>query len=149
MFFEKFEVKTFNKIINKMFKLVRNSTNIYSKLYALRNLRTSKILKNKTYTQDKDWLLNCGNHYKIGLSEEASKELGELVYIEFINNNNDIINKDEELVIIESIKAAAEIKAPFDCIIDEQNIKLEENIDIVNDNPECENNSWILKIKKK
>ena len=38
--------------------------------------------------------------------------------------------------------------APFDCEIIDTNINLEDNIEILVEIPECENESWFLKIKK-
>ena len=53
------------------------------------------------------------------------------------------------MVIIESIKAAESIEAPYDCILLENNNLLEDNLDnTINLDPECEDNSWIVKIKK-
>ncbi len=45
-------------------------------------------------------------------------------------------------------KATATINAPFDCVVIENNNDLEENIDVINEDSECENSSWFLKIKE-
>jgi len=74
--------------------------------------------------------------------------LNEIVYIEFPNSELDIIDKGDELVLIESIKAVGTINAPKDSTeIIEHNVELESNLDILNKNPEDETNSWLIKIK--
>jgi len=114
----------------------------------LRTLKTHSTVFNKTYTETYEWLLKENENYKIGLSKYAIEELGDLVYIEFPLENGDIVNKGEELVIVESVKATATINAPFDCVVIENNNDLEENIDVINEDSECENSSWFLKIKE-
>ena len=52
------------------------------------------------------------------------------------------------MVVIESVKAVADIKAPFDCKVLEKNIILEDDFSCLNENLKCEDNSWILKLKK-
>ena len=48
--------------------------------------------------------------------------MGKIVYVEFLVNKNENVSKDEELVLLESVKAVANIKAPFDCIIKDINL---------------------------
>ena len=75
--------------------------------------------------------------------------MGELVYLEFNNSPDDYIKKDEELVIIESVKSVQILGAPFDCKIIDNNLDLEESLESINTNPECEENSWLVKIEEK
>ena len=71
----------------------------------LRTLKTQSYVFNKTYMETHEWILKENNYYKFGLSQYAMGELGELVYMEFQIDKGDIIEKGEELVVIESIKA--------------------------------------------
>ena len=104
----------------------------------------------KTYLPSNEWLSNTNNNtIKIGIDNKASELLGDLVYIEFMVEKGDIIEKDEELVTLESVKAVANIKAPFDCVIKDLNLELENNLDFLNSEPECEINSWFFELLKK
>lgn len=107
---------------------------------------------NKVYTESDEWLYRKDEdsiQYRIGLSKNASELLGELVYIEFNFEDGDEFNVDEDLVFIESVKAANSIKAPFNGIIVKNNNEIEgENLGIINDNPECTDESWFCEIKK-
>ena len=111
-----------------------------------RNLHISRSLAQKIYTENYDWLLDCGDHYKMGISEKALEELSEVVYVEFESETN--YTQEDIIVAIESVKAVSDIKAPFDCEVIEKNIALEDDYSHLNSEPECEENSWILKLKK-
>ena len=100
----------------------------------------------KIYTENHDWLIDCGKYYKLGISNQALEELSEVVYVEFFPENE--YQQDDTMVAIESVKAVADIKAPFDCEIIEKNEDLEDDFSSLNENPECEHSSWILKLKK-
>lgn len=114
--------------------------------------QVKRLFCNKIYTESDEWLYredHNSNQYRIGLSKNASELLGELVYIEFNFEDGEEFNEDEDLVFIESVKAANSIKAPFNGIIVKNNNKIEgENLGIINDNPECTDESWFCEIKK-
>ena len=80
----------------------------------------------------------------MGITEKAIGQLGELVYLEFQYQKGDKISKNDELAIIESVKATDSVKAPFDCELIENNIKLEDSLDIINNHPD---KTWIVKVK--
>ena len=126
--------------------LLRHLTKLQKPI--LRTLKTQSYVFNKTYMETHEWILKENDYYKFGLSQYAMGELGELVYMEFQIEKGDIIEKGGELVVIESIKATETMVAPFDCEIIDTNINLEDNIELLVEIPECENESWFLKIKK-
>jgi glycine cleavage system H protein len=105
-----------------------------------------KVYYCKQYTNKEEWIQKIDNNYHIGISQSAKDQLGDLVFIEFQFDKNDEIKKDEEIIILESVKASDSINAPFDCILVDNNTKIEDNLDIVNNDPE---NTWFIKIKKK
>ena len=109
----------------------------------IRNISSSKILKKKIYTPTEEWILHTVESTQIGVTKNAQEQLGELVYIDFSNQKGDIIKKDEELVTIESVKATESINAPFDCVLQANNISLEDDLEQINQNPE---DTWIVKV---
>ena len=60
-------------------------------------------------------------------------------------NKEDIIKENEEIVVLESVKATDSIKAPFDCVLIENNDEVENNQEQINKDPE---NTWIIKISE-
>jgi len=124
-------------------KLLRNVPN---KIFNYsRCLSTSKILSNKEYGANEEWFNHINNITEIGITKNASEQLGELIFMEFQYKPGDAIEKDEDIVILESVKATDSIKAPFDAIIVENNEYIEENLEVLNNDPD---NTWIVKIKK-
>ena len=60
----------------------------------------------------------------------------------------ELLEKGDEPVSIESVKAVNGLVVPFDCILVENNENHLDNLENLNENPECEENSWIIKVKK-
>jgi glycine cleavage system H protein len=114
----------------------------------VRLISSTRILKDKEYLPNEEWIARENNIIKLGVTKNAIEQLGELVYIDFNFENNDIVKKDEEIINIESVKSVESICAPFDCKIIDNNISILEDLDVINDNPECENKSWIIKIEE-
>jgi glycine cleavage system H protein len=114
----------------------------------IRNFYTSNIIRNKIYTDNEEWISNCKKYKKIGLTYNAIDQIGELVFVEYLNSPGDIIHKGDELVIIESVKSSNSIDSPFNCEIIDNNEKLCDDFDIINKDPECIDESWFVKIKE-
>lgn len=117
----------------------KNTTNMYKIIRYNSNIK---------YTETHEWILNERDCTKVGLSNTAIEQLGELVYLDFISNKGDIIKKNEELVAIESVKAVDSINAPYDCVVLGVNTNLEDPEYLINlsNNPECTDSNWIIKI---
>ena len=113
----------------------------------IRFFRTSPIINSKIYTDTHEWFIKENNTIKIGLANSAIENMSELVYLEYPSSINDNISKDEDIVILESVKSVESIKAPFDCKIVDQNTSLENDLDDINRDPEDVNN-WIIEIKE-
>ena len=131
-------------------RVVAQTQRVVAQKAQTRFLKTTPVFKKKEYTDTEEWHYTTNDHIKIGLSNNAIEKLGELVFIEFQNEPGDLLGKGDEPVSIESVKAVNGIIVPFDCILVENNeIHLDlENLENLNENPECEENSWIIKVKK-
>lgn len=138
-------VKTLSRNIigNKSNFLLNNS---------IRNLSFTKKLQNETtenliYTNSDEWIYNDQKYKKIGLTKNAIDQLTELVYVDFLVEPGSDVKKDEELVAIESVKATGTINAPFDLKLIDYNFSIEEDLSIINDDPENINTSWFIKVR--
>ena len=69
-------------------------------------------------------------------------------HIDFNISEGDQVNEDDDIVHLESVKAVGTVKAPFNCTIEEINEELESNLENINENSECEENSGFSKLKK-
>ena len=96
------------------------------------------------YTEEHEWLLKEGDTVTVGITEHAASELGDLVFIE-LPEQGVKVEKDQEIVVIESVKAASDIMAPLDGEIVEVNDAIVENPTLVNEDPTGE--AWFFKMK--
>lgn len=96
------------------------------------------------YTEDHEWLLADGDVITVGITEHAATQLGDVVFVELPEIETQVA-KGDEIVVIESVKAASDIVAPLDGEIVAINEALVDNPSMVNDDPTGE--AWFFKIK--
>lgn len=80
----------------------------------------------------------------VGITDHAQKELGEVVYIQ-LPRVGQKVRAGEEIVVLESTKAAADVYTPVSGEIIAINQKLAEHIHLINASPEEE--GWLFKIQ--
>ena len=96
------------------------------------------------FTEEHEWLLEEGELIVVGITEHAAEQLGDVVFVELPDTGTEV-TKDEEIVVIESVKAASDILAPLDGEIVEVNEALGDNPGLVNE--DAQGGAWFFKIK--
>lgn len=96
------------------------------------------------YTEDHEWLRVDGDVVVVGITEHASTQLGDVVFVELPETETQVA-KGDEICVIESVKAASDIVAPVDGEIVEVNDALVDNPGLVNEDPMGE--AWFFKMK--
>lgn len=96
------------------------------------------------FTEEHEWLRPEDDVIVVGITEHAAEQLGDIVFVELPEVGTDV-TKDDECVVIESVKAASDILAPLDGEIVEVNETLVDNPAAVNDDPMGD--AWFFKIK--
>lgn len=96
------------------------------------------------FTESHEWIKVEGNIGTVGVTDHAQKELGEIVYVE-LPNIDAIIKGEEEAVVLESTKAAADVYSPISGKVTAVNENLSDSPDLVNQSPEGE--GWLYKIE--
>ena len=96
------------------------------------------------YSEEHEWMTVEGDIATIGITQHAADQLGEVVFIEQ-KEADDEFEKGDEIGVIESVKAASEIYAPVDGVVVEANDTLEGAPGSLNESPEAD--AWIYKIK--
>ncbi|KPU84727.1 glycine cleavage system protein H [Marinosulfonomonas sp. PRT-SC04] len=96
------------------------------------------------FTEEHEWLRVEGDVVVVGITEHAAEQLGDVVFIELPEVGVEV-TKDEEVVVIESVKAASDILAPIDGEIVEVNEMLVNEPGKVNDDAQGE--AWFFKMK--
>ncbi len=96
------------------------------------------------YTEEHEWLRADGDVYVVGITTHATEQLGDLVFVE-MPDVGDTVSKGDEIVVIESVKAASDILAPIDGEITEINEALVEDPSLANS--DATGAGWFFKIK--
>lgn len=96
------------------------------------------------FTEEHEWLLVEDDVVIVGITEHAAEQLGDVVFVELPEVGTSV-NKDDEVVVIESVKAASDILAPIDGEIVEVNEAIVEEPGKVND--DAQGAAWFFKIK--
>ena len=96
------------------------------------------------FTEEHEWLRVEDDGVVVGITEHATTQLGDIVFVE-LPEVGMTVTKDEEIVVIESVKAASDIMAPIDGEIVEVNDALTDNPAMANE--DALGNGWFFKIK--
>ncbi|MEI4484572.1 glycine cleavage system protein GcvH [Frigidibacter sp. MR17.14] len=97
------------------------------------------------FTEDHEWLrVEEDGTVTVGITEHASEQLGDVVFVELPEIETQCA-KGDEVVVIESVKAASDILAPVDGEIVAVNETLADNPGLVNEDPLGA--AWFFKLK--
>jgi|TARA_B100000768_G_C11003474_1_gene258923 glycine cleavage system H protein len=104
------------------------------------------IPKNLKYTKDHEWVLIDDSEAKVGITDFAQSELGDIVYVEIESQGEDI---DGEAVFgtVEAVKTVSDLFMPISGVISSINDNLEANPELVNEDPYGA--GWMIKIQIK
>jgi len=96
------------------------------------------------FTEEHEWLRVEDDGVVVGITEHAANELGDIVFIELPEVGTEVA-KDDDVVVIESVKAASDIMAPIDGEIIEVNEAIADEPGKVNE--DAQGAGWFFKIK--
>lgn len=93
-----------------------------------------EVVKDLYYSKDHEWVLVKGNKAYIGITDYAQHSLGDIVFVELPEIDNEFDNNDV-LGVIESVKAASDLCTPVSGKVVEVNEKLEDEPQLLNESP--------------
>ena len=96
------------------------------------------------YTKEHEWLRVEGDLVVVGITEHAATQLGDVVFVE-LPEVETMVTEGDEVVVIESVKAASDILAPLAGEIVAVNDLLTDNPGLVNEDPTGA--AWMFKLK--
>ena len=96
------------------------------------------------YTKEHEWIYFDGNEAKIGITDFAQNELGDIVFVE-IETEGDQLSVGDVFGTVEAVKTVSDLFMPVDGKIVEVNSNLESEPEIVNSDPYGE--GWMIKIE--
>jgi glycine cleavage system H protein len=95
------------------------------------------------YTKDHEWVKVSGTEARVGITEYAQKQLGDVVYLELPEPGRQL-KKGEVFGTIESVKAVSELYSPVSGEVTDVNRALAEKPEAVNAKP---HESWMIVLK--
>lgn len=102
------------------------------------------IPENLKYTEEHEWIKLDNNIATVGITDFAQGELGDIVYIEIDSLDNEL-SANDVFGTVEAVKTVSDLFMPIDGKVIELNSKLEDNPELVNEDPYGE--GWIIKIE--
>jgi glycine cleavage system H protein len=102
-----------------------------------------KVIDGYYYTKNHEWVKVENEEALIGVSDYAQHAMGQIVYVE-LPEIDDEFQQEDSFSVVESVKAASDIYIPISGRVIEVNEALEDEPELVNEDP-YEN--YICKIK--
>ena len=95
------------------------------------------------YTKDHEWVELTGDRAKVGITDYAQQQLGDVVYLELPEIGRKL-KQGQPFGTIESVKAVSELYAPITGEVVEVNAALVEKPEAINADPHA---TWMIAIK--
>ena len=100
--------------------------------------------ENLKYADTHEYIKQEGELLRLGISEFAVDQLGDIVFVE-LAEKGDVLKKGDTFGTIESVKAVEEVFLPFSGVIIDRNEEIIENPEILQDDPL--NSGWLIIFK--
>ena len=95
------------------------------------------------YTKDHEWIEIAGDRGKVGITDYAQQQLGDVVYLD-LPEVGATLKAGQSFGTIESVKAVSELYAPVSGEVVEVNLALKEKPEMVNRDPHA---SWMIVLR--
>tara|TARA_A100001011_G_scaffold11451_1_gene12534 strand:- start:1788 stop:2174 length:387 start_codon:yes stop_codon:yes gene_type:complete len=105
----------------------------------------AEIPNNLKFLDSHEWArLEEDGTVTVGISDHAQGLLGDIVFVE-LPDTGKTINKQDDIAIVESVKAASDVYSPLSGEVVSVNEALNDNPELINSSPY--NDGWFFKIK--
>src|SRR3954469_7072817 len=95
------------------------------------------------YTREHEWIELTGDRGRIGITDYAQRQLGDVVYVELPEVGAQL-KQGQSFGTIESVKAVSELYAPVSGEVLEVNSALKDKPEVVNSDP---HGSWMIVVR--
>lgn len=96
------------------------------------------------YTQEHEWMNPSGDRWRIGITEFAAKQMGDVVFVELPEVGR-VLDRHDEFGTVESVKAVSELFSPVSGKITAINEALRDDPELLNTDPYGD--GWIIEIE--
>ena len=95
------------------------------------------------YTKDHEWIEIAGDRGKVGITDFAQQQLGDVVYVDLPEVGSKV-RSGQSFGTIESVKAVSELYSPVSGEVLEVNSALKDKPEAVNTNP---HGTWMIVVR--
>jgi glycine cleavage system H protein len=103
----------------------------------------ANIPEDLSYTKDHEWVRKTGDRARVGITDHAQRQLGEVVYVE-LPQPGDQFDAADPFGSVESAKAVAEVYMPVSGTLVAVNETLADSPEQINDDPYGD--GWFIEI---
>lgn len=103
----------------------------------------AKVLEGLYYSESHEYVRVEGNFGYIGITDYAQNALGNVVYVD-VPEVDDEVTAEEEFGAVESVKAASDLISPVSGVVVEVNEALEDEPELLNKDAFA---NWIIKVE--
>jgi glycine cleavage system H protein len=96
------------------------------------------------YTTDHEWLRATGTAWRVGITQFAVDQLGDITLVE-LPKEGDLITKGQRFGTIESVKSVSDLYAPVSGKVNAVNAQLKDAPELVNSEPYV--GGWMIEIE--
>src|SRR5262245_53802813 len=98
---------------------------------------------NLKYTKDHEWIDLAGDRGKVGITDYAQRQLGDVVFVD-LPEIGATLRAGQSFGTIESVKAVSELYSPVDGEVIEVNTALKDKPEVVNSDP---HGTWMIVVR--
>lgn len=95
------------------------------------------------YTREHEWIRVEGDLAYVGITDYAQHELGDIIFVQ-VKTVGETLNAGDFLGVIEAVKTTSDVFVPVSSEVIEFNVQLEEQPELINQDPYGE--GWIVKL---
>lgn len=104
----------------------------------------ANIPANLHYTKDHEWIRVEGENAVVGITDYAQSELGEIVFVD-VPSVGESLSQGDVFGSVEAVKTVSDLNVPATGKVLEQNEALNDQPDLVNNDPYGE--GWMIKLQ--
>jgi glycine cleavage system H protein len=95
---------------------------------------TIEIPSDRKYSREHEWVLEKGKTIRVGISDYAQHELGDIVFVELPAVGR-VVKAGEGIAVVESVKSVSDVYAPASGRVTARNDAIASNPALVNSAP--------------
>jgi len=104
----------------------------------------SNLPEDLLYSEEHEWIKKEGDKLRIGITDFAQSELGDIVFVE-LPEEGDEIEAGESFGSVESVKTVSELYSPISGTVVEVNEDLDDTPEAVNESPY--ESAWMIVVE--